>query len=157
MAKTATLYPDWDFAKAFGDYKFPTVDVEALAAAQQKNFEAIAAANRLAVEGFQKVAKLQADMVRDTLDRAAKAAEEYAGLTNPEDRLVKQAKLTKSSLEIGLTNLREISDIIVETTNETVDVVGKRVAEGFDEFEKFVGKSAKPAAAKAAGNGSVKK
>ena len=132
----------------------PSFDVEALVAAQQKNFEALAMANKLAVEGFQKVAKLQADMMRDTLDRTAKAAEEYAAITKPEDRLAKQAKLTKSSIEIGLSNLREISEIFAETANDTVDVVSKRMSEGFDEFEKLM--ATKPAA-KPATNGAAKK
>jgi phasin family protein len=152
MAKTANPFADWDFAKAFSDYKMPMVDVEALMAAQQKNFEAFAAANKFVVEGFQKVAKLQADIMRDTLDRTAKAAEEYATLTKPEDRLAKQAMLTKNSMEVGLTNIREMSDIMVGTANDAVDVVSKRFAEGCVEFEKMVATPAKPAT-----NGAAKK
>lgn len=157
MAKTANPYADWDFAKAFADFKMPTFDIEALIAYQQKNFEALAVANKLAVEGFQKVAKLQADLMRDTLDRTAKAAEEYSATITmkPEDRLAQQAKQTKNSMEIGLTNFREMSEIMTETTNEAVDVVSKRFAEGCDEFEKFVGM--KPVAAKAPANGAAKK
>ena len=154
MAKTANPYADWDFGKMFGDFKVPGFDVEALIAAQQKNFEALTVANKLAVEGFQKVAKLQADIVRDTLDRTAKAAEEYATLTKPEDRFAKQAKMTKSSYELGLTNMREISDIMVGTTNDAVNVVSKRFAESIDEMEQFV---ATAPVTKAATNGSAKK
>ena len=46
------------------------MNVESLVQAQRKNFEAIAAANQLALEGYQAVAKRQADIVRESIDGA---------------------------------------------------------------------------------------
>ena len=69
MMKPANPFAEMDFTKVMAEFKLPHVNVEALVTAQRKNFEAIAAANQLAIEGFQAVAKRQGDIVREARRR----------------------------------------------------------------------------------------
>ena len=52
MAKTESKNGFFDVAKAFGDFRLPGIDVDAIVAAQRKNFEALTQANQFAVEGL---------------------------------------------------------------------------------------------------------
>lgn len=60
MSKTTeNPFASFDLSKMFADMKLPGLDPAALAAAQQKNFEALTAANKRAYEGYQALAKRQ--------------------------------------------------------------------------------------------------
>ncbi len=53
MTKAFDIGKAFDMSKAFGEMKLPGIDVEAVAASQRKNLEALTQANQLAVEGAQ--------------------------------------------------------------------------------------------------------
>jgi phasin family protein len=129
-----------DFSKVWGDLKVPGFDFDVVFAAQQKNFEAVTAANRVAVEGLQTVAKRQAELFQASVDAFQKASTDLMATTEVNDRAVKQAELkqaelTKTAFETGLANAQELSDLVSKSTTETLAVVNKRVAEGIDEVQ----------------------
>jgi phasin family protein len=132
---------DWDVSKMWSEFKIPTVDIDALVAAQQKNFEALTAANKLAVEGFQAIAKRQAELVREAFEHGVKATEILAASKTPEDRLLKQADLSKEAIETSLANVRELTVLWTKSADKTVDVVASRMAESFDEAKGWFGKA----------------
>ena len=55
------------FQTMLTQYKLPGVDIGKLIAAQQRNLEAVAEANRVAVEGIQALAKRQVEVVQETM------------------------------------------------------------------------------------------
>jgi len=138
MAKSANPFAEYDFTKVWGDFKVPAFDVEALMAAQQRNFDAMSVAGKLAVEGFQLVAQRQAEFVRDAVEQTTEAAQEYAKLAKPEDKLAQQAKYAKTAFQTGLDNMRELGGLMSKTATDAADVMNKRFVEGLDEFETIV-------------------
>ena len=67
---------------AFGDYKIPNVDMEALAKSQQKNMEALMKANEAAVAGTQELMKRQAELFQEALKEASAASQNLPTGTN---------------------------------------------------------------------------
>jgi len=139
MIKSANPFAEMDFTKVMGDLKFPGVNVESLVQTQRKNFEAIAAANQVAIEGYQAVAKRQADILREAMEEFAKVGKELTTTGQaPDVRVAKQAELVKTSFEKGLANLRELSEILMKSNSEAFGVINKRVAEAIDEVKHSV-------------------
>ena len=70
---------EMDVTKLMGEFKVPGVDLDKMADAQRKNVEALTSANQLAAEGFQAVARRQAEILRQTLETAARSPRPSAG------------------------------------------------------------------------------
>jgi|DewCreStandDraft_4_1066084.scaffolds.fasta_scaffold255942_1 phasin family protein len=139
MMKPANPFAEMDFTKVMAEFKLPHVNVEALVTAQRKNFEAIAAANQLAIEGFQAVAKRQGDIVREAIETLTKAGQELAAAGQaPDARVAKQIELAKAGYEKALANLRELSEMLVKSNSEAFGVINRRVAEALDEVKHSV-------------------
>ena len=124
-----------DFTKAWGDFKVPGFDFDVVFSAQRKNLEAVTAANRVAVEGMQVVAKRQAELFQASVDAFQKASTDLLATTEVNDRATKQAELTKTAFATSLANAQELSDLVSKSTTETLAVVNERVAEGINEVE----------------------
>ncbi|MCC6467313.1 MAG: phasin family protein [Alphaproteobacteria bacterium] len=139
MFKSANPFAEMDFTKVMSEFKVPGFNVEALVNTQRKNFEAIAAANQLAIEGFQAVAKRQGDIVRETIETLTKAGQELASASqSPDVRVAKQAELAKAGYEKALANLRELSEMMVKSNSEAFGIINKRVTEALDEMKHSV-------------------
>jgi phasin family protein len=145
MANTPNGFPknpffDFDFSKALNDFRVPGVDVDAVVAAQRKNIEALTQANQLAVEGVQAVARRQVEIARQAIDEFSQIVRELSAPTSPEDRIAKQAEFSKQALEKGLSNAREITEMVTKANTEAFNVLNKRVTETFDEVREFAKK-----------------
>jgi phasin family protein len=144
MVKGTNYLPDWDVTKAFTAFKVPGFDVEALIAAQKRNFEAVTEASKLAVAGAQKVASLQAEILRESLEETAEAAREVA-TAKPEDKAAAQAAYAKDAFEKGLANVKSINELMAKASYDAFGVIAKRISEGFDEFTTLVANGARVA------------
>ena len=139
MMKSANPFGDIDLTKIMAEFKIPNFDVEAMMQAQRKNFEAFVAANQLAVEGIQAVAKRQADIVRETIEELTKASRDMTSVNQaPDARMAKQAELAKSGYEKALANLRELSEMMLKSNNDAFSVINKRITEAMDEVKHSV-------------------
>ena len=128
-----------DITKMMAQFKIPNFDMEALIQAQRKNFEAIVAANQLAVEGMQAVAKRQADIMREAIEELTKAGRDMGSANQaPDARMAKQADLAKSTFEKALANARELSEIVMKSNSEAFGVINKRITEVLDEVKHSV-------------------
>src|SRR5260370_42061751 len=76
MTKAFDIGKAFDMSKAFGEMKLPGIDVEAVAASQRKNLEALTQANQLAVEGAQSLARRQVEIARQAADEVTTAVRE---------------------------------------------------------------------------------
>jgi len=139
------LFNNFDFAKLTEDMKLPGVDYKAILDAQQKNIESLTEANRVAVEGFQAVAKRQAEILNTTVDTLKNSAQDMTSLTDPKDFVAKQTTLAQDSFNVALTNMRELAEMVTKTNTAAIEVVSKRVDEVVADFGAKPAKKAKAA------------
>lgn len=123
---------------AFGDYKIPNVDMEALAKSQQKNMEALMKANEAAVAGTQELLKRQAELFQEALKEASTASQNLPTGTNPQEAAAKQVELVQAAVEQALKNSTEISEMVSKTQSEVAETVNARVTEGMKEVKDVV-------------------
>ncbi len=138
MAGNRNPFLEMDVTKMLGDFKLPGVDLEKVATAQRKNVEALTSANQLAAEGFQAVARRQAEILRQTLEEAGKSMRDLMEQSAPEDRMVKQTELAKTAFETALSNMRELAEMVAKANTEAFDVINRRVTESLDELKDMI-------------------
>jgi phasin family protein len=128
--------PDFtDFARLFADMKLPVVpDMEAFAAASRRNMEAITAANRIALEGAQAVARRHMEIMQQGMAEMTEAVRAFASADAPQDKAAKQAELLKQAYEQAVANMKEIGDLIQQSTAEAIGLLNRRFAEAMDEL-----------------------
>jgi len=137
--------PDWlfDFSKMVGEMRTPGIDLETLVAMQRKNVEALTQANQLAIEGAQAVLRYQIEMTRRTMeDFSAMFSSFLQPNGSMEDRLSKQADFSKTAIEKGISNARDISDLVAKANTEAFNVLSRRVTETLEEIRDFARKRA---------------
>jgi len=142
-SKLAEQWEKFDFAKAADQFKFPGLDAQALVEYQKRNIEAVASANKIALEGAQAVIRRQAEILRQSVEEASKAFSELNAAGTPQDKIVKQAELAKGAYEAALANLRELSEMASKSNGEAAELISTRVSESFGEFTSEVKKTAK--------------
>ena len=132
-----------DFTKFMADFKLPAFDVEKLMASQRKNFEAIAQANKLAVEGVQTVFQRNAEIMRENVEELTSLVQTMSGAGEPQDKAARQAELTKGAYQRTVSNLKAINDTVAKTNDKVFNVLNKRVVESLDEAKGVVANGAK--------------
>ena len=124
-----------EFNKAVTDMKVPAVDAAPLMEAQRKNLEALAEANKLALEGVQAVFKRQAEILQKTIDEVQGNLKDVSASGSPQDAVVMQADLVKGAFENALGNMRELAEMVSKSNTEAFDTVNKRFGESLEELK----------------------
>ncbi|TVR79287.1 MAG: phasin family protein [Rhodospirillales bacterium] len=124
-----------EFSKMMKNYKLPGVDVDSLVASQRKNVEALTAANRVAFEGMQAVAKRQTEILQETFSEASKAMDAITKAGSPPEAAAKQAELAKGAFEKALSNMRELAEMVSKAQEEATKTINSRIAESMDEIK----------------------
>ncbi len=124
-----------EFAKMASQYKIPGVDMDSLVEGQRKNLEALTAANRVAFEGVQAVAKRQAEILQETMNEAAGAMDAVAKSGSPQEAAAKQAELVKGAFEKALANMRELAEMVSKSNTEATQAINSRITETLDEIK----------------------
>jgi phasin family protein len=138
MAKgTANIF-DIDVTKYMAGLNVPTINPQALVTNQRKNLEALADANKLALEGMQAVARRQTEMVNQGVEELSEAFNELMGAETFEDRAGKQADLAKTAYQTVLANFWDLGEMITKSNSRAFGVINKRVAESLDEVKELV-------------------
>jgi phasin family protein len=138
QAKTATD----GFTKMLGEMKLPAVpDMGGLLAAQKRNMEAMAAANRIALEGAQTVARRHMEIVQQSMSDLTEAMRAMATAEPPQAKAAHQAELVKRSYERAVANTKELSDLIQRSNSEAIGLLNKRFAEAMQEVTDVIGKA----------------
>jgi phasin family protein len=131
----------FDITKVIGDFKVPGIDLEAAVASQRKNLEALTQANQLAVEGVQAVLRRQVEIARQTVEDFSTLFRDIVQPNgSPEERIAKQAEYSKLAIEKGLSNAKELAELVTKANTEAFNVINKRVTESFDEVRDFAKK-----------------
>ena len=133
---TAGETPFFDFTKLMSQFQLPGVDFATLVDRERKNIEALAKANRIAFEGWQRLVRRQAEMLQETMKKVVADASQEEAKKKREDH-------AKEGFEKALANMRELAEITTQSQKEAFDVVRKRIeenVEGIRNLGKNVGK-----------------
>jgi phasin family protein len=132
-----------DFTKLFADLKFPAMpDMDAFVSASRRNMETLAAANRVALEGAQAVARRHMEIVQQNMTEMTEAVRALSTAEAPQARAAKQAELLKVGYERSVANIKEISDLIQHSSAEAIKLLNQRFTEAMDEVKALADKSA---------------
>ena len=143
FAKYMDLSKMMEMPKAFQDFKMPGLDMEAFMSAQRKNMQALAAANQMAVEGMQAVLRRQSEIMRQGMEESSKLLKGAAATTSPEDKVTKQAEMTKNAFDRVLGNAKELAEMLTKSNYEALEVISSRVGESLEEMRSMM-KNGKP-------------
>lgn len=135
MSDQANPFVNFDFQSLFSDAKLPGIDMEVFLATQKKNVEALVSANQAVVEGYQAVAKRQAEILQGNIQEAQARVGSLMSTDTPADRLANQAELVKAAIEQATTNMQELSDLVQKSQAEAQGILNRRMAEGMDEIK----------------------
>lgn len=124
-----------EFSKMLKQYNLPGVDMDSLMASQKKNMEALTAANRVALEGMQAVAKRQAEILQETMNEASKAVDVLSKAGSPGEVAAKQAELAKDAFERALSNMRELAEMVAKSNEEATSTINARISATLDEIK----------------------
>ena len=132
---------NFDMAKAMQDFRMPGMDMDKMATSYRKNMEALAAANQLAAEGYQAVAKRQAEILKQGMEEMVSGLKGLMSAGSPEASANKQADMAKQAFERALANARELAELVAKSNSEALDIINKRVAESLEELKSLNGKA----------------
>ncbi len=131
-----------EFTRMFSDMKVPAMpDMEALMSAHRRNLETLSAANRVALEGAQTVARRNMEIMQQTMTELTETMRSFANADAPQARAAKQAEMLKGAYERAVSNMQEISGMIQHSSGEAVGLLNKRFAEAMDEVKQLADKS----------------
>lgn len=131
-----------DMMRMLADFRLPGMpDMEQLAAAQRRNFEALSAANRVALEGAQAVARRHMEILQQSMSEMTQAMQSAGGAQDsPQARAAKQAEMLKAAYERAVGNMREIAELIQKSNSEALSLLNQRFTEAMDEVKGMVAK-----------------
>jgi phasin family protein len=127
---------DNDFTRMFRMPGLP--DMEALAAAQRRNMEALAEANRLALEGAQAVAKRHMEMVQQTIGDMTEAMRAMGTADAPQAQATKQTDMMRTAYERAVANMQELSELIQKSSGEALGLLNRRFTAAMDEAKSLM-------------------
>ena len=135
--------PDFsEFTRLFANMKMPAApNMDAFMAASRRNMETITAANRVALEGAQAVAKRHMEIMQQGMTEMTEAMRSMALPEDPQAKAAKQADLLKQAYEHAVANMKEVGDLIQRSNGEAIALLNTRFAEAMDEVKALVGKA----------------
>lgn len=132
-----------EFTKMAKPFEASKIDFDLYLDVQKKNFDALTAANQVAVEGCQALAKRQAEMLQQGLEEVSKLIEQFSKIDNPQAAAVAQADVLKASFVKSIDNTRELAELVAKSNTEASDTLNSRVVEALDEVKTTVLKASK--------------
>jgi phasin family protein len=119
--------------------KLPAMpDMEKVLSAYRRNVEVMSAANKVALEGAQAVAKRHMEIVQQTLNEMGESVKSLTAADGPQAKAIQQAELLKQAYERALANTRELSDMIQHANAEALGLLNGRFVEAMDEVKALV-------------------
>ena len=134
-----------EFTKMLSGMKMPAVpDVEALMSAHRRNLETLAAANKVALDGAQAIARRNMEIMQQTMSELSEGMRQFTTGDTPQARAARQADMLKAAYERAMSNMQEISGLIQKSNGEALTLLNHRFTEAIDEVKQLVNKSAQP-------------
>ncbi|HJS85611.1 MAG TPA: phasin family protein [Acetobacteraceae bacterium] len=140
---TSGQRPDFDISRLLSEMKLPAMpDVQALGEASRRNIEALTAANRVALEGAQAVARRHMEIMQQAVSEMSEGMKALTVAETPQAKAAKQAELVKQGYQRAVTNLQELGDLIQRSNSEALNLLNRRFAEAMDELKSMAEKKA---------------
>ena len=133
------LFSGFDFEKMLKEFKLPGMDMQGLVASQTRNVEAITEANRVTIEGLQALGGRQSEIMRELFDEVRQSFEGLSNASNPQEAAGRQSEVARAAMEKGMSNMRELTEMVTKSNTEAFEVVNKRMNESLEEFRKLFG------------------
>ncbi|WP_353212720.1 TIGR01841 family phasin [Rhodovarius sp.] len=134
--------PQDEFMKLFSEFKMPAMpDMSAFAEAQKRNIEALTAANKLAMEGAQAVARRNMEIMQQSMAEMSEAVQSMASQEAPAAKAARQAEMMKAAYEKAVANMQEISELIQKSNGEALGVLNARFTAAMEEVKGLVVKA----------------
>ena len=131
-----------DFSRMFAEMKLPMMpDVEALMAAHRRNLETLSAANRVALEGAQAIARRNMEIMQQTMAELTDGMRQMTSGESPQTRATSQAEMLKAAYERAVANMREVAELIQKSNGEALSLLNQRFTESVDEVKQLMGKA----------------
>lgn len=132
-----------EFSKLFADMKMPAMGggMDTFLAAQRRNMDVLSAANRVALEGAQAVAKRHMEIMQQTMSEMTESMRELASPESPQVRAARQAEMLKAAYERAVSHLRELAELIQRANGEALAMLNTRFMEAMEEVKSMAGKT----------------
>ena len=134
-----------EFTKMFSDMKVPGMaampDMDAFLSAHRRNMEVLTAANRVALEGAQAVARRHMEIMQQTMSEMTETMRDLSSPDSPQAKAAKQTELMKSSYERAVAHMKELADLIQRANGEALGMLNHRFAEAMDEVKLLAAKA----------------
>ena len=130
----SSIFSFTDFSKLFEQYKLPGVDFQGMIEAQRKDMEALAEANRQALEGYKTLIEKRNAQLGESLAQWQDAMKTGVNA----DALTRQSELFQNGVKQALANFRELAELEASTRNKTWSVVQQRFQENVAELQKLL-------------------
>lgn len=144
----ANQFPKFDFESLLKQFNVPNLDAQAIMEAQQKNIEALVAANQKIAENMQKIAEREQKIIQDALSNWSAAAGGIGAGDDIGDRSARGTEAAIKAVEDGIRNMRSFAELVAQAQAESMEILNKRMDEGIRELRqqvtKAAGRSAKP-------------
>lgn len=125
-----------DFTKIFAELKFPAVpDLDSFVSASRKNIETLAAANKIALEGAQAVARRHMEIMQQNMTEMTEAMRALTSAETPQAKAAKQAEVLKAAYERAVGNIKELGDMIQQSNTEALRLLNQRFTEAMEEVK----------------------
>jgi phasin family protein len=115
-------------------------DMDAVTTVHRRNMETLSAANRVALEGAQAVARRNMEIMQQTMTELGEAVKAVASAEAPEEKAAKQVELLKQAYQHAVANMKELSDLIQKSNAEAAGLLNRRFSEGMDEVKALIEK-----------------
>jgi phasin family protein len=110
-------------------------DMEAFVSASRRNMETLTAANRVALEGAQAVARRHMEIVQQSMSELSEAVRSMSSVEPPQAKAARQAELLKQAYERAVGNMKEIGDLMQQSHAEAMKLLNNRFTEAMDEVK----------------------
>ena len=131
-----------EIAKAFGSFKLPQVDLQALSQLQSKNIDAVLKATQLLADAGQAVVRRQLEVASQGIEDAVKASQQVFEAKTPEAKFASQIDATKAAYGRTAKAVKELAELVAKPGQKAVDILQARFLAQTAELEALVAKTA---------------
>jgi phasin family protein len=124
-----------EFTTMMAQMNVPGINMDELMATQKANLEALAIANKAAVEAFQEVGKLQIRLLKNSMGDVSSIVKTLGEARSPQEVATKQAQLAGEAFKTVFTNMQEIADIMTEANKTASNALSKRFSASLNEVQ----------------------
>ena len=131
-----------EFTKLLNGMKLPAMpDMDMLMSAHRRNLETLSAANKVALEGAQAIARRNMEIMQQTMSELTEGMRHFSAAEPPQARAARQADMLKLAYERAVSNMQEIGGLIQKSNGEALTLLNHRFTEAIDEVKALVTKS----------------